>query len=147
MADALLIANVVSTLWMCGLIALVQAVHYPMFDRYERSGCATTMREHQRRITPIVAVPMLVELVSGVALIVLRPTGVPVVWPVVGVVLIAGWMISTVGWQIPAHRVLAGGFDEAAHKRLVSSNRWRTACWMARGAVVATMLALRLRTA
>ena len=41
--------------------------------------------------------------------------------------------------QVPLHRRLQGGFDAAAHRRLVRTNWLRTAAWTLRAA-----LALRL---
>ena len=129
---------------MAGLIAFVHRVHYPLFDRYARDGCAATMLTHQSRTSWIVGPPMLVELLTGVALPFAPPVGVATWQAWLGVALIAAVWASTALWQIPMHRRLSAGFDDAAHRRLVSTNRWRTLAWFARAALVATMLVARL---
>ena len=57
-----------------------------------------------------------------------------------GLVLLALVHVSTVSLQVPAHRRLASGFDDAVAKRLVRSNWIRTAGWTARGGVAVAML-------
>jgi hypothetical protein len=41
--------------------------------------------------------------------------------------------ISTAMVQVPLHDRLSGGFDALAHRRLVSTNAWRTTAWTLRG--------------
>lgn len=142
--DGLLLANACATFWMAGLIAFVHRVHYPLFDRYGRDDCAATMLAHQSRTAWVVGPPMLVELVTGVALPFARPIGVHAWQAWLGVALILAIAASTALWQIPAHRTLARGFDAAAYRRLNATNRWRTLAWFARAVLVATMLVGRL---
>ena len=143
-SDALLLVNAAATWTMCGVIAFVQRVHYPLFARYARDDYPATQRAHESRTSLVVGPPMLVELLTGVALPFALPANVPAWQPWLGVALIAAVWASTAFWQIPAHRTLGDGFDAAAHARLVSSNRWRTVAWFARGTLVAAMLAERL---
>ena len=56
-----------------------------------------------------------------------------------GLALLAVIWLSTALVQVPLHRRLQGGFDAAAHRRLVRTNWLRTAAWTLRAA-----LALRL---
>ena len=142
--DVLLLANAAATLFMVGVIVFVDRVHYPMFDRYGREDYAATQRMHERRTSWVVGPPMLAELLTGVALPFALPRGVPAWQAWLGVALIAGWFASTALWQVPAHRTLDGGFDPIAHRRLVSTNRWRTLAWLARASLVLAMLAERL---
>jgi hypothetical protein len=55
------------------------------------------------------------------------------VW--LGAVLAAVPVLVTVTLSVPAHEQLAGGFDAAAHARLVGTNWLRTLAWTAHGAV------------
>lgn len=143
-SDGLLLANAFATFWMAGLIAFVHRVHYPLFDRYGRDDCAATMLAHQSRTSWVVGPPMLVELLTGVALPFSLPIGVALWQAWLGVALIVAWAASTALWQIPMHRRLSAGFEEAAYRRLVATNRWRTLAWFARAALVVAMLAGRL---
>ena len=142
--DALLLANAAATWAMCGLIAFVHRVHYPMFERYARDDYAATQAMHESRTGAVVGPPMLVELLTGLALPFALPADVPAWQAWLGVALIALVWASTACWQIPAHGRLRGGFDAIAHRRLVATNRWRTLLWFARGGLVVVMLAERL---
>ena len=92
-----------------------------------------------RRITPLVAPPMLVEvLCTGMLLLV--DSG-PLRW--FGAALLAIVWLSTALWQVPAHGQLAENFNPAIARGLVRSNWLRTIAWTVRGAVVVAMF-LRL---
>jgi hypothetical protein len=61
--------------------------------------------------------------------------------PWVGAALVGVWGFSTALVQIPLHEALAaGGFDANRHRRLVVTNRVRTAAWAARGVLCGAML-------
>lgn len=135
-----LLANVVATLYMTGLIWFVQVVHYPLFAGVGRERWAEYALAHQRLVTLVVAVPMLVELATA-ALLALRPP--PVLGrglPVAGLVLVLVAWASTALLQVPAHGRLAGGFDADVHRGLVAWNWVRTAAWTGRAVVVTAML-------
>jgi hypothetical protein len=57
-----------------------------------------------------------------------------------GLLLVAGIWLSTALFQAPRHTILGRGFDPAAHRFLVSSNRLRTVLWSLRGLVVLCVL-------
>ena len=59
--------ELVSALFMTGLIWFVQVVHYPLFAKVSGTYPAY-QAEHMARTTWVVAVPMLVELGAGVLL-------------------------------------------------------------------------------
>lgn len=138
---AVLVASAAATWFMCGVIWFVQLVHYPHFARYARENFREAMLGHQTRTGRVVFGPMLVELLTGVALVALRPDS-PLVW--VGLALVGVWGFSTALVQIPLHNRLAeGGFDPAVHRRLVRSNWIRTAAWTARAVLCGWLLTAR----
>jgi hypothetical protein len=136
----LLLANAVSTLFMTGLIWFVQIVHYPLFAAVGNEGFPAYSRSHQALTTFVVGPPMLIEAVSALLLVAVRPAGVAPWMCWAGVGLVAAIWLSTASLQIPAHARLAGGFDPAVADALVSSNWIRTAAWTLRAALVCLML-------
>lgn len=141
MIHALLLGQAAATLFMTGVIWIMQAVHYPLmaavgaerFPRYERL--------HSRRITWVVAPPMLVEAGAAAMLVAQPPPGIPSLVPWVGLGLVGVIWVSTAFLQVPQHSALARGFDADAHRRLVTTNWVRTAAWTLRSALAVWMLA------
>ena len=142
--NTLLLAHVAATLVMFGVILIVQIVHYPLMEKVGRGGYAAYQAAHVRRISVVVMPAMLIEVGTGVALVVWPPAGLPewLVWA--GMALLGVIWLSTWIWQVPAHNALHDGFDAAAHRRLVSTNWIRTVAWGLRAALVLAMLALLL---
>ena len=142
--NTLLIANLVSTWYMVGLIWMVQIVHYPLFAKVGSEEFVGYQISHQSLTTLAVGPPMLIEIATAVLLIWSRPAAVPswIVFTALGLLAIV-WA-STAFLQVPCHEKLTAGFDAAVHARLVISNWIRTVAWTGRGILVAWMLALVL---
>ena len=66
--------------------------------------------------------------------------------PIRAAVCAATTVLVTVALSVPAHGVLAGGFDAAAHARLVGTNWLRTAAWTV-GAATSLLLLWQYRGA
>ena len=139
-AVLLLLLHAAATLFMTGLIWFVQVVHYPLFARVGDDGYAGYQAAHVRRTGWVVAPAMLAELVSGVALLWLRPGGVPAAWIWLGLGLLAVVWFSTALVQVPRHDALAAGWDERAGRELVGTNWLRTIAWSVRALLVLAML-------
>ena len=140
-----LVVNLIATWYMVGLIWMVQIVHYNMFDRVGEEQFQQYEADHNRLITPIVFLPMLIELATAVLLVVSTPEILPRWAAVVGVGLIVLIWLSTLLLQIPCHQRLVHGFDERTFRRLVSSNWIRTILWTARGCLMAYFTAYGMR--
>jgi len=138
--EILLIANLVSTCYMTGLIWMTQVVHYPLFAKVGREQFAPYQSSHQSLITLVVGPPMLLEFISSVLLIGYRPGNVPDWIVYVALALLVIVWASTAFIQIPCHKKLTLGFDSDVHSRLVTSNWIRTIGWTARVALVTWML-------
>lgn len=140
--NALLIANLISTWYMVGLIWMVQVVHYPLFAKVGSEQFDSYQVSHQSLTSLVVGPPMLIEIATAVLLLWNRPAAVPA-WSVyLALGLLAIVWASTAFLQVPCHEKLTGGFDAAIHSRLVVSNWIRTVCWTGRGALVTWMLVL-----
>lgn len=122
-----------ATAVMVGVIWFVQLVHYPLFDRVEPAKFPRFEADHQAGTFRIVFPAMAAELVTGIWLCAQRPAAVPAGAAWLGLGLIAVNWASTFFVQVPLHRRLAGGFDAAAARRLVTTNWLRTFAWSLRG--------------
>jgi uncharacterized membrane protein len=138
--QSILIANVVATFFLVGLIWMVQIVHYPLFDDVGEQNYASYQQRHQTNITFIVGPMMLIELVTAVMLAFYPIDGIDKSMVYAGIGLVALIWLSTAFIQVPCHEKLVKGFDLAAYQWLVNSNWIRTIAWTARGALVTWML-------
>lgn len=141
-APLLWLTHAAATLYLVGVIAVVQGVHYPLFARVGVEGFAAYAAEHGRRITRVVAVPMLVELGCAVALVLTPlPPGVPAWMAWAGLAAVVGVWLSTFLWQVPRHEVLRGGYDLKALRGLLATNLVRGVLWALRGVWALYLLA------
>lgn len=140
-----LVAQAVATLWLAGMVWTIQVVHYPLFAQVGTDGFATYEAAHSRRITTLLLGPWAVQGVTTAWVLLHRPAGVPLWLVVLAAGAAAATVLVTVLLSIPAHGVLAGGFDHAAHATLLRTNWWRTAAWSAHGLAATAMLVLHLR--
>ncbi len=138
--ELLIAFHAFATLWMVGLIWFVQIVHYPLLAQVGPQDFSTYEQAHCRRTTWVVGPPMLVEAAAAAWLAWSPPPGAAwLAWT--GLLLLAGIWASTALLQVPRHNELAQGFEEAAHRRLVTSNWIRTVAWSLRGGLALALLA------
>lgn len=130
------LTHLAATLFLVGLIWVVQVVHYPLFAHVGADQFHAYWRGHTRRITWLVAPSMFAEVGTGIMLFVARPPGLslPVLVFAFGLLLV-NWL-STWLVQIPLHERLGRRFDPATLRRLVLTNWVRTAAWTLRGLLV-----------
>jgi hypothetical protein len=137
--DLLLIGQLLATVYMTGLIWFVQIVHYPLLAWVDEAGFPAYEAKHQQRTTWVVAPPMLVELLTAMALLgwaeaiggwwiaLINLASVIVIW------------LSTALVQMPLHAQLTHARDLKRIRRLVMTNWLRTALWTGRSALVVTL--------
>ena len=142
----ILLLNFASAWMMVGLIWLIQIVHYPLFAFVGKDAFVSYASQHVRSITLIVAPIMLIELVTSIALLLVRPHAVEMWIAVLGMFLVVAAWFSTWQLQIPAHEKLAAGFDSEAYLRLVATNWIRTIAWTFHGIVTGWMCWMCLTT-
>jgi hypothetical protein len=144
-AKFLLLTNAAATLFLVGLIWMVQVVHYPLFNMADRANFTAFEAAHSNRISVIVGPAMLLELVTAGWLLVSRPAGIPA-WTVwLGAALVGVAWLVTAFLSVPQHAILSAGFNQTAYQTLVNTNWIRTVAWTARGALVLWMLSLTMR--
>lgn len=140
MSTLALVANLAATLVMVGIIWFVQHVHYPLLASFSVENAPQVALEHQRRTGHVVGLPMAVEGVTTLALLVVRPDGVSVIWPWIGAVLLAVALGSTLFLSVPLHTRMASSPQADTGRRLVSTNWPRTVAWTLRGIVGIVMI-------
>lgn len=137
---ALLLLQAISTWAMTALIWFVQLIQYASFARVGNASFVDFHAFHSNRITFIVAPLMSIELITAAALV-WRPGKAMATWEVwVGLGLVVIAWASTALLQVPMHRRLGAGFEEASWRFLCRSNWVRTIAWSARAALVTVWL-------
>lgn len=121
------------TLFLVGLIWVIQIVHYPLFAKVGTEHFPRYEHSHTRTIRWIVGPAMLLELTSAVALLFVHPAGMNAYGPVFGLIGVVAIWLSTALIQIPCHERLQKHFEPEVHCQLVRSNWIRTSLWSLRG--------------
>lgn len=125
-------ANAACALLMTGVILFVQIVHYPLMRLVPTMAGIAYAQSHQRRTAIVVAPIMLVELTTGIMLL-LAPLASPArILALISAALLAVVWVSTFLVQVPLHARLERAPDEPTVRRLVATNWVRTGAWSAR---------------
>lgn len=141
---SLVLAQVVLSAFLCGLIWVVQGVLYPLFGAVGPAEFPAYHAAEMSRITWIVAPAMLAELGLALATLVLHRQE-PLAWG--GAALVALLWASTAFVQVPLHQYLVQrGADAAVINHLTDSNWIRTGGWTVRLALLLVWLRRFLRT-
>ena len=127
------ILHFASTLFMTGLVWMVQIVHYPLFKQIRSEQFIDYESRHSKLITFIVAPVMSIELVSGIVLAISNYLDGPNynLFFLSFIFLVLIWL-STIFIQIPQHRKLGAGYNALVIDKLVSYNWIRTISWSLR---------------
>ncbi len=129
METKIFLLNLFSVIFLTGVIWLVQLVQYPHFSQIGAENFPKFHASHSFWITPVVAPPMIIELITSIFLIIypLNNEDSKIFWA--GLILTLLVWLSTFFLQVPMHEKLSQGFDAEAHKFLVNSNWIRTIGW------------------
>ena len=128
--NTLLLLHVAATWALVGLMWTVQLVLYPLFAQVDTASFQAYHARHLLRITLAIGPLLAVEFLTLAALLL---AGVRNPWLLASLVPLAFSYFSTWTVQVPLHTRLATGFDAEVLRRLIASNRWRTAAWTLRG--------------
>ena len=145
MKNLVFLAHAGATLYLVGLIWIVQILIYPLMGHVGASGYSAYHNLHTSRITPIVAPAMIVELLTAIYFVFAADEKIArsYFWFGLGLVLII-WA-STFLLQVPLHEKLAGSFDADVQQRLILTNWLRTAAWTLRGVLILWMVWLKIK--
>lgn len=159
----LILTQVFATIFLTGLIWMVQIVHYPSFLDVGSSVFLEFHKNHSKRISLIVVPMMVLELVlailvlfpclfeqleSNIGFNANLPGGRTVFIQQIGwlvwinlIVVILLW-ISTFFISVPFHNRLSQGFHKESIESLVKTNWIRTFLWSAKSYIVLRILVL-----
>jgi hypothetical protein len=128
-----------SSLFLFGLIAYVQVVHYPLFIKIPAEAFYSYELSHQKRTSFVVIVPMCLELLSSSLIFFNKLFGAPAnlfLYDYLGYSLLLLVWISTFFIQMPIHHALEKGCDVRLIKRLCITNWIRTFSWGIRSTIL-----------
>ena len=130
--DILFGLHFISTIFMTGVIWIVQLVHYPAFHFVEEKKFVEFEKFHTFNISLIVLPMMIIELLSGILLISLywgfyfKATFISNL-----IILFITWLI-TFSISVPLHDKLGKGKDFKLINQLTQTNWVRTIAWSLR---------------
>lgn len=139
----LLLLHAFATLFMTGVIWIVQLCQYPLFAEVGTREFPAFHREHMRRIGWIVGPAMLLEFGCALWIAVAVPASVQTAPARVALVLLLAVWATTALVQVPQHRKLEQGKNPALLRSLVRWNWIRTGLWSARSVLALAWLAGR----
>lgn len=119
--------NLATSLFLTGLIWMVQCVHYPMFHRLNKTDFTEHIHFHKKAISFLVVPVMTLELTTSAWLAWSASTHTQLHITAFCLVIMI-WLV-TFFIQVPLHNKLSRGRDTRAIKRLVTSNWIRTILW------------------
>jgi uncharacterized membrane protein len=138
--------HLVVTVFMTGVIWIVQILHYPLFNMVGRENFAAYEAAHSNLITLVVMPAMLLELILTAMIFFAPPAIIPSSLNWLNTMLLGVVWFSTAFLQVPQHAILSSGFDEKAYRMLVKSNWIRTVAWSARAVIAIVMVWLTMKT-
>lgn len=136
--DRLILIHLIASIFMTGVIWMVQIVHYPLFDQVSDSDFPRFEMSHSFRIGFVVMPPMLIELITAGLLLgkLGSQIGVSRYWLAGSTAAI--WLITFL-LHMPQHEILTRGFDANVHRELVHTNWVRTILWTLKSALACRM--------
>jgi hypothetical protein len=139
-AQAVLIAQVLASVGMFGVIWTIQLVHYPLMAHIPPSAFVEYERRHTKAIALIVGPFMAIEGLCVLAVFFARPPSIPFWMPLTGGILEALAIGTTAFVSAPLHGRLENGYDSALLSRLIRTNWVRTIAWTGRAFIAVAML-------
>lgn len=128
------------TLYMVGIIWLVQIIHYPLFKFVNESNFVEYHKLHLKRTSIVIAIPMVLELLTAVTLIIFDAGYRNNFLFLSANLLLALIWITTFFISVPKHNILAKGFNPSAIHSLIQTNWIRTLAWTLRAALLFKLL-------
>ena len=127
--SSLMLTQIISTSIMTGVIWVIQLVHYPSFRFIDSTRFVDFQRFHQRSITWIVLPTMMVELCSGILILVTQNLSPLSISNISSITLI--WL-ATYFFSVPCHSALEKEFNGKVVEKLIQTNWIRTVLWTLR---------------
>ena len=129
----LAVFNIAVSWGLCILIWLVQVIIYPGFQQIPSKIFISYHRWYAIRISAVVIPLMLCEMIIAIAWFGLDNYSF---FSLISVFLVVVIWLSTFLLQVPMHKCLQAGKDDACIRRLVNTNWVRTIAWSLKAIVV-----------
>ena len=126
----------ISCLFLCGLIWIVQLVHYPAFKYVDSSNFVKFEKFHTQKISLIVIPVMLLELVTAVQLVFMDSS---LFWKLNFVLALSIWIVTFI-YSAPCHVKLSKGKNEKIIDLLIKTNWLRTFLWSFKAMLLTYMM-------
>ena len=133
---AIFLLQFMSCLFLCGLIWIVQLVHYPSFRYVDSSRFVKFENFHTRNISIVVLPVMIIELITAIQMFFISSSGI---WSV-NLALLTGIWYVTFRYSAPCHIKLSEGKDRKIIDTLITTNWLRTALWSIRALLLTYIL-------
>lgn len=140
LASAVLIAQVVGSVGMFGVIWTIQVVHYPLMRSIPNDAFVNYEAKHTQLISFVVGPLMAIEGLCVLTVFFARPAGIPLWSTWAGGIFEAIAIGVTAFVSAPTHGRLERGADSLLLDRLIATNWIRTAAWTARAGIAIFML-------
>jgi len=134
--NIILIINLATTFYLLGLILTIQVVHYPSFIYIDQKLFTKFHLFHVRKISIIVMIPMILELLAAIALTYLFPN----IYAIILLALVLLTWLSTAMMSVPRHNKLSNSKNIKLISELVLTNWPRTIFWSARAIILSFLL-------
>ena len=115
-----------STAVMVGVIWVIQLLHYPAFHYIEKNNYSQFQKFHMNRISYIVIPAMVIEMLSGIMLVIINDDFI-----ISFSLLVCIWIITFVFFT-NIHQRLLSKYENTAVEKLVNLNWIRTTFWTVR---------------
>jgi len=115
-----------STAVMVGVIWVIQLLHYPTFHYIEKNNYSQFQKFHMNRISYIVIPAMVIEMLSGIMLVIINDDFI-----ISFSFLVCIWIITFVFFT-NIHQRLLSKYENTAVEKLVNLNWIRTVFWTVR---------------
>ena len=132
MTTFVFLLHIFSCLFLCGLIWVIQIVHYPSFDYISEEKFVFFQQFHVKSISKIVLPMMLVELITGLILLI---KNMHVLMIINLCLLFLTWGL-TLFLSMPLHKKLLKGYNKKPINKLIITNWPRTFLWTLRGLIL-----------
>ena len=128
------------TLYMTGVIWLIQVIHYPLFNLVGENTFKNYHKGHIQKTSSVIAIPMVLELLTALYLLVRHNDyRNNTIFLISTALLILIWVITFL-ISVPKHNILSSGHNEQAITALVKTNWIRTVAWTVRAIILFILL-------
>lgn len=131
----ILVAQLISTICMLGIVSFVHIVQYPMLALVPKEGREEFERRYCDKAGLIIAPLMIIEASTAIFFALYTPLRLTPL-TTSGLGLVALIWITTFFISVPLHQKLIVTWDDAIHRRLMLSNLLRLILWVLRVAIV-----------